>query len=143
MNLKILQTSDFEFWTDLKTRWSDMDSLNHINHASYLSYMETARVQLYIDLGFGGISTKMDQSTILASMDVHYLVQAKHPTNMRIGHRISRVGNKSFDLMTGVFNKKNDILLCSALFKMVAFNYRTERTIPVPKKIREYCHPTP
>ncbi len=141
MDIKTLQPPDFDFWTLIDTRWRDMDSLSHINHATYLSYMESARVDVYIELGFSGIRREMDESTILASMEVHYLNQATHPSKLEIGHRISRVGNKSFDFISSIFDSQDKRPICAALFKLVAYNYKTDRTIPVPELIRERCRP--
>ena len=141
MDIKRLQYSDLDFWTFIETRWRDMDSLSHINHTAYLSYMESARVDVYIQLGYSGIRREMDESTILASMEVHYLDQAIHPSKLEIGHRISRVGNKSFDFLAGIFDAENKYLICSAIFKLVAYSYKDECTIPVPKLIRERCRP--
>ena len=125
----------------METRWRDMDSLSHINHAAYLSYMESARVDVYIQLGYSGIRREMDESTILASMEVNYFDQAVHPSKLEIGHRISRVGNKSFDLLAGIFHTENKNLICSAIFKLVAYSYKDECTISVPQLIRERCRP--
>jgi acyl-CoA thioester hydrolase len=140
MDIKTLQSQDFDFWTSIETRWRDMDALGHINHAAYLTYMESARVDVYIELGYSGIRRDMDESTILASMEVHYLNQAKHPSRLEVGHRISRVGNKSFDFISGIFDGKKE-LVCAALFKLVAYNYDKECSIPVPGLIREKCRP--
>ena len=118
-----------------------MDSLSHINHTAYLSYMESARVDVYIQLGYSGIRREMDESTILASMEVHYIDQAIHPSKLEIGHRISRVGNKSFDFLAGIFHSENKNLICSAIFKLVAYSYIDECTIQVPELIRERCRP--
>lgn len=136
-----LQRSDFDFWSSMKTRWRDMDALGHLNHAIYLEYMETARVDFYIQLGFSGIRKDMDESTILGSMDVHYLSQVKHPASLDVGHRICRVGSKSFDFLAAIFKKNEEKPVCSALFKMVAFNYDLNKAIPVPNLIREKCRP--
>ena len=141
MNIKRLQHSDLDFWTLMETRWRDMDSLSHINHAAYLSYMESARVDVYIQLGYSGIRREMDESTILASMEVHYLDQAIHPSKLEIGHRISRVGNKSFDFLAGIFHAENKNLICSAIFKLVAYSYKNECTIKVPELIKKRCRP--
>ena len=141
MNIKRLHYSDLDFWTLIETRWRDMDSLSHINHAAYLSYMESARVDVYMQLGYSGIRKEMDESTILASMEVNYFDQAVHPSKLEIGHRISRVGNKSFDFLAGIFHVENKNLICSAIFKLVAYSYKDECTIPVPKLIRERCRP--
>ena len=136
-----LQRADFDFWSSMKTRWRDMDALGHLNHAIYLEYMETARVDVYIQLGFSGIRKDMDESTILGSMDVHYLSQVKHPASLDVGHRICRVGSKSFDFLAAIFKKNEEKPVCSALFKMVAFNYDLNKAIPVPNLIREKCRP--
>ena len=141
MDIKRLQHSDLDFWTLMETRWRDMDSLSHINHTAYLSYMESARVDVYIQLGYSGIRREMDESTILASMKVHYLDQAIHPSKLEIGHRISRVGNKSFDFLAGIFHAENKNLICSAIFKLVAYSYKKEHTISVPELIRKRCRP--
>ena len=141
MDMRNLQRSDFDFWSSINTRWRDMDALGHLNHAIYLGYMETARVDVYIQLGFSGIRKDMDESTILGSMDVHYLSQVKHPASLDVGHRICRVGSKSFDFLAAIFIENEEKPVCSALFKMVAFNYDLNKAIPVPDLIREKCRP--
>ena len=139
--MKNLQRSDFDYWSSIKTRWRDMDALGHLNHAVYLGYMESARVDVYIQLGFSGIRKDMDESTILASMDVHYLSQVRHPASLDVGHRICRVGTKSFDFLAAVFDEEQEKPVCSALFKMVAFNYKMNQPILVSELIREKCRP--
>ena len=141
MKFHDLKKTDFDFWKRMDTRWSDMDSLGHINHTSYLSYMESARVDVYVDLGFKGIRKDMDESTILGSMEVHYLSQCVHPVSLDVGHRISRVGGKSFDFLAGIFLKNDKTLICAALFKLIAFNYEKNQSIFVPKKIKSNCRP--
>ena len=134
-----LKPSDFDFWSSINTRWGDMDSLGHLNHTAYLSYMETARVSAYRDLGFSGIRKDADESTILANMEVQYHKQASHPDTLKIGHRICRVGSKSFDTLSAIFRDKDNELICSALFKLVSFNYKINKTINVPDAIRKNC----
>ena len=141
MDMRNLQRSDFDYWSTINTRWRDMDALGHLNHAIYLGYMETARVDVYIQLGFSGIRKDMDESTILGSMDVHYLSQVKHPASLDVGHRICRVGSKSFDFLAAIFIESEEKPVCSALFKMVAFNYDLNKAILVPDLIREKCRP--
>ena len=103
MHLHQLKPKDLDFWTSLRTRWNDIDALGHVNHTVFLSYMETARLDTYIQLGFEGIDKQMDNSTILANIEVTYLAQLMHPSSLEIGHRIARVGTKSYDLAFGIF----------------------------------------
>ncbi len=141
MKFEQLVINDFDFLTKLDTRWSDMDSLGHINHTAYLNYMETARVDTHVQLGFAGIDQNMNESTILASMEVTYLSQLSHPASLIVGHRIIRVGNKSYDLMSGIFQEPSPSILCHAYFKLVSFNYKKNKTIVVPDIIRKNCRP--
>ena len=109
--------------------------MRHIYHTWSL------QVDVYMQLGYLGIRREMDESTILASMEVHYFDQTIHPSKLEIGHRISRVGNKSFDFLAGIFHAENKNLTCSAIFRLVAYSYNDACTIPVHKKIRERCRP--
>ena len=103
MFLGQLEPKDFDFWTSLQTRWYDMDVLGHVNHTAFLFYMETARVDTYIQLGFERINKIIDKSTILASIEITYLAKLGHPSSLKIGHRIIRFGTKSYDLISGTF----------------------------------------
>ena len=83
----------------------------------------------------------MNKSTILANIKITYLAQLGHPSSLKIGHRIIRVGTKSYDLISGIFLQTDNTLVCSAYFKLVSFNYKNNKTILVPEKIRYNCRP--
>ena len=135
MDLKNLQRSDFKFWTKIETRWSDLDVIGHLNHTVYLSYMESSRVELYASLGYPGINRDMDESAILASLNIQYISQLSHPSSIDIGNKISRIGNKSYDITSAIFQQNKSELVCSATFHMVAFNYKLNKAIKVPELI--------
>ena len=117
-----------------------MDGLRHINHAAYLSYMETARLNFYKDLGYGMHRWDQEISTILVSMKVEYLEQASHPAHFDVGQRISRVGNKSFDISTSIFKEGENTPILQAKFIMVTYDYGNNRSIPVPANFQEHCN---
>ncbi len=131
--------TDFEHWTYLQTRWRDLDAMGHINHAAYLTFMENARLEFYDSLGFNSRNSGQVNGIILASMNVQYHQQVNHPSNLEVGQRIVRVGNKSFDMITSIFIKENEFPVLSALFTLVAFNYKLNETIAVPDIIRKMC----
>ena len=129
---------DYTFWTKSHTRWGDMDGLRHINHAAYLSYMETARMEWLNELGFVNERWDSELGVILASVDVNYFSQIHHPEELEIGLAVSKVGTKSFDLLTGVFIKGRTELIVQATIILVAFNYNLNQSIPVPNIIHKY-----
>ncbi len=129
---QIYTRDDFKFWTSIRTRWGDMDGLRHINHAAYLSYMESARLDFYHYLGYEYTRWDMEVSTILAGMKIDYFQQAEHPATFDIGQSITQVGNTSFDIATAVFIKGDLIPVVQGLFTLVAFDYTSNKSIPVP-----------
>jgi acyl-CoA thioester hydrolase len=117
-----------------------MDGLHHINHAAYLTYMETARLDLYIQIGHDLDRWDQEESSILASMEVNYISQAVHPTTFEIGQRITRIGNKSYDILTAIFKKGKEMPVLQANFVLVSFNYDTNKTITVPDEFKKYLN---
>jgi len=139
--MKIYKRKDFDFWTPIVTHWGDMDGLRHINHAKYLTYMETARLDLYRQIGHDLERWDQEASSILASMEVNYLGQAAHPSKFEVGQRISRIGNKSYDIFTAIFRNREDTPILQANFVLVAINYNTGKTVTVPDEFKKYLNP--
>lgn len=129
-----IQKSDFKFIIDLDTRWGDMDCIGHVNNATFLTYVETARIKLIEKLGFS------DVPIIMASINIDYINQLKYPDKMEIGQNISRIGNSSFDILTGIYNKNLGELVTISTTTLVCFNYKTQITIPVPQEIHDFAH---
>ena len=142
MKPKQLSRDNFDFWTNVSTRWIDMDGLRHLNHAAYLSYMETARLYLYESLGYDMHRWDQNISTILASMTVEYFSQATHPSSFDVGQRITRIGTKSFDISTAVFKERDDTPIVQAVFILVTYDYISNESIPVPENFRKHLHVT-
>ncbi len=117
-----------------------MDSIGHLNHAIYLTYMESARTDFYVSMGFSDVRREQDESIILGGMDIEYLDQCKHPAKLDVCHRVNRIGGKSFDLLGAVFVEGKAKPICTGLFRMVSFNYNENQSIPVPQAVRENLH---
>jgi len=140
MIIKKYKRGDFDFWSEIQTHWGDMDGLRHINHAKYLTYMETARLDLYKQIGHDLERWDQVESSILASMEVNYIGQAVHPSTFEIGQRITRIGTKSYEILTAIFKKGEENSILQANFVLVSINYNTGKTIPVPDEIKKYLN---
>ena len=125
---KILK-SDFKFIIELDTRWADMDWIGHVNNATFLTYIESARIKLIEDLGF------LDVPIIMASVKIDYINQLKYPATMQIGQKISRIGNSSFDILTGIFEKTKETLITLSTTTLVCYDYKAQKSIKVPNQI--------
>ena len=114
-----LKLEDYPFHHCVQTRWKDLDAFRHINNAVFLSYIEDARIVL---LKRWKINYE-ERSLIVASVKIDYIRQVLHPSKLIIGQKVSRIGTKSFDIESVIFNKECNELVCKSLVTSVAFNF--------------------
>ena len=129
MNNKEYKLANYPFHHDVITRWKDLDAFRHVNNAVFLTYIEDGRIVLLkrwnIDYG--------KRSLIVASVKIDYIKQVKHPSSLKIGQRVSRLGTKSFDIESAVFC--SDELVCISKITSVAFDFKLNKTINIFQEI--------
>ena len=128
--------SDYPLHVEIQTRWRDLDAFGHVNNAVFATYIETARGTLFKkwNLPFDG----KGQSLIVASITINYHQQLKHPTDIIIGQKISRIGNSSFDVESALFDKNNKIdPIATSKVIVVCFDFDQQKSLPVFKQIIE------
>ena len=126
--------TDYTIKYKFQTRWRDLDAFQHINNAVYATYIESARVDLFKRWGILG--TNKGKSIIMASLKIDYLAQLKHPTNLIIGQRISRIGGTSFDIESVIFND-NHKPICVGLVTAVCFDFDNQKSVEVYDSIKD------
>ena len=141
INLDNLKRGDFSFIKSVEARWVDMDALRHINNSVYLSYFESARVEFLDSLGININRWEGDESVILGKMEITYLRQSSYPNIYDIGCRISRLGTKSFDIFSAIFDKKSLKPIVTGTFATVSFNYKSQQSILIPNAVKEIFEP--
>ena len=129
MNNKEYKLANYPFHHDVTTRWKDLDAFRHVNNAVFLTYIEDGRIILLNrwNINYG------KRSLIVASVKIDYIKQVQHPSSLKIGQRVSRIGTKSFDIESAIFHK--DDLVCLSTITSVAFNFELNQTIKVYKEI--------
>ena len=125
-----ISRNQFSFFTEINTRWRDLDAFDHINHAMYLTYLETGRFDYLSDI------KELKKSIIMASITIDYHKQGYHPSKLYIGQKIVSVGNSSFKILASIFNNEEVSPLISSLAVIVCFDFNEQKTFPVPEIIR-------
>lgn len=126
-----IKLDDFPFHHTIKTRWRDLDAFRHVNNATFLSYIEDARILFFKRWG---INLK-EKSLIVASVKIDYINQLKHPSNIIIGQKVSRLGTKSYDIQSAVFEKESKLLICCSTITSVCYDFIDKKTVPIYKEI--------
>ena len=81
----------------------DVDMLQHVNNAAYVVWAETIRCN-YFDEVFGGFQAGA-RGIILAKVEFEYLHPLDYREEVAVACRVSRVGQKSFDLFYEVWSE--------------------------------------
>ena len=131
MNNK-LSLKDFTFTHPIKTMWRDLDAFRHVNNATFLSYIEDARILFFKRWGIN----LEEKSLIVASVKVDYINQLTHPSDIIVAQKVSRLGNKSFDIQSAIFQKSNSTLICQSIITSVCYNFLINQTVELFEEIK-------
>lgn len=127
-----LSLKDFTFKHTIKTRWRDLDAFRHVNNATFLSYIEDARILFFKRWN---INLK-EKSLIVASVKIDYINQLIHPSDIIIAQKISRLGNKSFDIQSAIFEKSSSQLICKSIVTSVCYDFVNNQTVKLFEEIK-------
>ncbi len=131
-----MKKKQFSRFYNMETRWYDEDMLGHINHGTAVAYFEDARVRHAHDIGLSPYDSDKFPF-IVASMTFNFLKQIKHPKNLTVGLKISRIGGKSFDYEYGLFMKNDDECAISCSMTMVCFDFSDQKSVQVFDEIKK------
>ena len=130
--------SEFRFFHPIEVRYGDLDPQGHLNNAKYLTYFETARINYFVHLGlFKPGQSFMDIGIILADARITFHAPVQYGTLVKVGVRTSKLGNKSMTIEQNIVNAETDEELATGQVILVAFDYHTNKTLPIPKEMRE------
>ena len=115
--------------------FADCDMLRHVNNAAYILWAEHIRCEYFIDVL--GEDFMGERGMILAQLEIVYERPILYRERVAIGCRISRIGNKSFDFACEIWSEDREVRCARLSSRMVAMNYLTEQTLPVPDAWRE------
>ena len=128
---------EFRYYQPIQVRYNDIDAQGHVNNAKYVTYIEYARFRYITELGLWDGKSFMDLGLIVADCHVSYLAPIKLNQCIRVGTRVSRIGNKSLVFSSQIEEEGTAKVMATAEMVMVSYDYNTETTIAVPDDWRE------
>jgi len=134
--------STFHFIYPVQIRYGDLDPQWHLNNAHTVILFEQCRTAYLRKLELWDGKDFFNLGLIVADLHVSYLAPVALEQNVQIGMRVARIGNKSLTMEYVLEDRDTRQPLAKAETIMVAFDYHTHHSIPVPedwrKKIREF-----
>jgi acyl-CoA thioester hydrolase len=129
--------STFRFSYPMEVRYGDLDPQGHVNNAKYLTYMEQARVAYIRRLGVWKGNSFLDIGIILAEARITFLKPVTLGMDVQVAVRVSKLGHKSLTMEYRLENGLGGEALASGLSVLVAYDYRSGETIPIPADWRQ------
>ncbi len=129
--------ANFHFKYPISVRYGDLDPQWHVNNTKFLTYIEQTRFAYLVALGlFDGLHF-FDLGLIVADVHVAYKKPIEALDKVQVAARVAKIGNKSMTFEARVENPDSGEVYATSEIVMVAYDYHTKTTRPVPAEWRE------
>jgi acyl-CoA thioester hydrolase len=128
---------EFNFYCPIEVRYSDLDTQWHVNNIQFCVYLEQARMQYLMHLGLFDGKSFLELGLIVASVQVSYLAPIELNDQVRVGVRVSKMGNKSLTYSYKIEGMEGAPVYATGETVMVAYDYEKKSSIPIPDEWRE------
>jgi len=124
----------YNFVIFIPVQFGNVDGMGHLNNVSYFTFLETARIEYFIHV----MEIKeqspalQDMPFILAAQSINYRLPAFYREMLMVGLRTSWVRRSSFGFDFQMVDVASKRLVAEGNGTHVTFDYRANRTIPVP-----------
>jgi len=130
----------FPVTLELPVQWGEMDALKHVNNARFFTWFESARIAYFDRLRIPGAGATVglgEIGPILASTSCDFLRPVAYPGVVRVGARVSEIGNSSLRMEYAVERTDAPEDLCARGSSVVVLvRYVTLEKVRVPDEMR-------
>jgi len=127
----------FTYTLPITIRYRDLDPQGHVNNAVYLTYLESARIGYYQQVGIYHPEDRVLTGMVVVRNEIDYLAPIQLGMKLQVGLRVEKLGTTS---ITFTFQMKSDpdgTLLARGKSVMVTYDNEKEQGIPIPPEWRE------
>ncbi len=129
--------ADYPVIISLPVQWGDQDMFGHVNNTVFFRWFESARIEYLDRIGLSDLKQREQVGPILAAIGCNYRRQLTFPDTVDIGSRVTRIGHTSVTMSHALWSERQQALVADGDSTIVAFDYRTQRPVPVPDAIRQ------
>ncbi len=119
--------------TSIDLRFSDLDLYGHVNSAIYFTYLETARVKLFME--FFQELTDQGIFIVVGRAECDYKNPITLKDTVAVSAWVSRIGTTSFDLSYNIHDNK-ERTFATAITTMVCIDSVKKKPVAVPERLR-------
>lgn len=130
------QLADYPVVEELPVVWGEMDAFQHVNNTVYFRYFETARLALFMKIGFEEHMKKTGEGPILASTSCRFKRPLTYPDKVSVGTRVINIEKDRFTMLYRVVSHRLEALAADGEGLIVCFNYKSSTKCGLPDPIR-------
>ena len=123
--------------TTLPVMWGQQDAFGHVNNVEYLKWAETARVEYLLRIGQMPDLPPAGIAPIVASIKCDYRRVVNYPDNIRVGTRVTRIGNSSFQMEHRIVSESLGDIVAEVDSTLVTLDYGAGKPVRVPDETRK------
>jgi acyl-CoA thioester hydrolase len=118
----------------VEVRFRDCDPMGHVNNAVYLTYLELARFAYWKAAQIARLAGEV--SYIIARVEIDFRSSALPEEVLDVAVSVTGLGRTSFTMAFEIRGPEGR-LVATAKSVQVAYEYATEKKIPLPDAIRK------
>lgn len=126
----------FQFYTEVRVRFSETDMYGHMNNTVSFTYFEQARIDYFRHLGVlmpSAIDENVKGIPIVADLQCDYVQQVFFDDVLRIYTKVAKIGNSSMDLHYLVKNQRDEVCF-TGRGTIVQMDPRTGKGVPISEE---------
>lgn len=130
------ELADFPIVIQWPVQWGDQDAYQHVNNTIYFRWFESARIAYLEKIGLAEMIEREGIGPILAAIECHFRIPLTYPDTVYIGAKVTRLGRSSMTMVHRCASKRLARVAADGDSTVVVFDYRANKSIPVPDPIR-------
>ena len=131
---------DFEFYSEVRVRFSETDLFGHMNNTVSFTYFEQARIDYFRHLGVlmpTTVDENMKGIPIVADLQCDYVQQVFFDDVLRIYTKVAHVGKSSMDIHYLAKNQKDEVCF-TGRGTIVQMDPKTGKSVPISEEEKQY-----
>lgn len=127
---------EFQFFIEVRVRFSETDMYGHMNNTVSFTYFEQARIDYFRHLGVlmpSAIDENVKGIPIVADLQCDYVRQVFFDDVLRIYTKVAQVGNSSMDLHYLAKNQRDEVCF-TGRGTIVQMDPKTGKSVPISEE---------
>lgn len=122
--------------TPIQKRFADVDMLGHVNNVNQQHYFDLGKSDYFTQV-INGPTSWTKEGLIAVATNTNYMAQIWYNEPIVVRTRLEKIGNKSLTLFQQIVNTQTEEIKSESRSVLVAFDFVTQRSIPIPPDWRE------